>query len=514
MNDLELAIHRHRLEGIAGEMGQVLKRTAFSPNIREREDLSCAITDPEGNLVAQAAHIPVHLGAVPEIMDDLLSEVNPEPGRGYLTNDPYCGGTHLPDITYARPCYRDGELVGWVVNRAHHTDVGGDVAGSMALSTHIDQEGVRIRPRPVSEHGTLLPDSVRDLLEATRTPEMRRTDLEAQVAAAERGAQRLRAWSRSVEPNASVVFNDLRQYGRRFMSRLISEFGHGTTTAELEMDGDGCGREFLPLRVTVHVEDEHLELDFRDNSDQVTGNINCPRSVTVSACFYVLRCLVEDDVPVNQGILDPVTVRTRAGTVLEAEPPAPVAAGNVETSQQIVDLLFRAFGELLPGRIPAASQGTMNNVTFGWTAPGGEGTYYETLGGGAGGGPEHPGVSCRQVHMTNTRNTPIEDFERSAPLLVTRLQRRTGSGGDGERRGGDGLIKRWRSRSTVQTGLITERRRTRPYGLQGGEPGQAGENRLRRSDEDDFRVLPGKTTLTLEDGDELELRTPGGGGHG
>lgn len=514
MNTMDRAIARHRLEGIAGEMGNVLTRTAFSPNIREREDLSCAITDPEGNLVAQAAHIPVHLGAIPEIMNGLLEEVSPEPDVGYLTNDPFTGGTHLPDITYVLPWYREGSLAGWVVNRAHHADVGGEAAGSMAQSTTIHEEGLRIEPREIWIDGTLQRDRIGDLLAQSRSPKTRLRDLEAQAAAAQRGIRRLDSWASSSGLVPCEVFNQLREYGARYLRSVLEGAPNGEFQAMVTMDDDGQENTDIRLSLTGEFKHQSLRLDYRETEDQVAGNINCPRSVTVSASLYVLRCLLDGDVPVNQGLLDPVEIKTRKGSLLDAQYPAAVAAGNVETSQQIVDLLYKGLGEVLPERIPAASQGTMNNVTLGWTEDGEERSYYETLGGGAGAGPDGPGLATRQTHMTNTRNTPIEEFERQTPMLVTRLQVRDGSGGAGLHAGGEGLVKRWRTREAVELGLVTERRRTRPYGLHGGEPGEAGNNRLRPTNNHSWKSLPSKVVVELEPGDEVEVQTPGGGGWG
>lgn len=510
MDRVGLQVHRHRLEGIAEEMGNVLQRTAFSPNIKERRDFSCALTDAKGRLLAQAAHIPVHLGAISTTVRAFLEEVDVNPRFGYLLNDPYRGGTHLPDLSYIEPWTLDGRVRGYVINRAHHTDIGGSEAGSMAVSRHIDREGFRTGPRSVVRGGRLLRQKVADLLEISRTPEERITDLEAQVAAARRGCRRLTEWSGELDSPPEEVYRGLREYSRRFTRRVLESWPNRTVRARDRMDDDGVTDSPVPLRVTLTLDDGAMTVDYRRVADQVDGNINCPRAVTTSATYYVLQCLLEEDIPVNEGIFEPVEILTRPGSLLEVEHPGGVAGGNVETSQRVVDLLLKAFAEVLPGAIPAASQGTMNNVTFGCRVDGEHRSYYETLGGGSGGHPNGPGLSARQVHMTNTQNTPIEEFERSFPLRVEELSVRSGSGGDGENPGGDGLCKTWRALAPVQVSLLTDRRRTVPYGLHGGEPGEPGVNRLLTGEGP--RELSPKTTLNLQTGEALHLETPGGGG--
>lgn len=511
MKEVEQQVQRYRLEGIAEEMGDVLQRTAFSPNIKERRDFSCAICDAEGRLVAQAAHIPVHLGAVPATMAAFLDCVDPDPETGYLLNDPYAGGTHLPDLSYVEPVPLLGNDVGaYVINRAHHTDVGGEEAGSMTPTRHIDEEGFRTGPRAVTYDGELRRDAIEDLLAVSRTPEQRVTDLEAQVAAARRGRTRLDDWYDELGPPYREVFEEIMDYARRFCLDFVETLPDGTARARDVLDDDGFDHEGIPLVVRLSVDGDRMAVDFTGSADQVEGNLNCPRAVTTSAIYYVLRCFLGEEVPVNHGVFDPVTVRTRSGSLLEVEPPGAVAAGNVETSQRIVDVLFRVFENLKPGMAPAASQGTMNNVTFGATVEGEHRSYYETLGGGAGGGPGHAGVSGRQVHMTNTQNTPVEEFERRFPLRIEELKLREGSGGEGRHPGGDGLVKSWEALEPVTVSLLTERRLRTPYGLRGGD-GSKGENSVRKSHGRD-RKLPGKTTLTLESGEVLTLKTPGGGG--
>ncbi|MFB6345726.1 MAG: hydantoinase B/oxoprolinase family protein [bacterium] len=511
MDKIDLQVSRHRLEGIADEMGEVLQRTAFSPNIKERRDFSCAITDADGELIAQAAHIPVHLGAIPSTMRAFLDEVRVENDRGYLLNDPYQGGTHLPDLSYIVPWVRKDTIRGFVINRAHHTDIGGTTAGSMSVETHIDDEGFRTGPRSISHAHQLNTDAVTDLLQASRTPDQRITDLEAQLTAARRSVERLNEWLGTIDSTPRSVFERLKSYSSQFMRERLKELPDGEFSGQDYMDGDGISQLDIPICVTIGIDGSHMTIDYSDTADQVDGNINCPRAVTVSATFYVLRCLLGSDIPVNQGVLEPVTVETRSGSLLEVEYPGAVAAGNVETSQRVVDVLFQAFTEAVPEEIPAGSQGTMNNVSFGLGKDRDVGgmSYYETLGGGAGAGPENDGLSCRQTHMTNTQNTPIEEFESRWPLVVTILRRRNGSGGRGHHNGGDGLVKAWKALEPVLVSLLTERRRRGPYGLR-AEDGKAGNNLiLTEASEDE---LDGKTAVELNEGDTLRIETPGGGG--
>lgn len=509
MNSVDLQIQRYRLSGIAEEMGDVLQRTAFSPNIKERRDFSCAICDPAGRLVAQAAHIPVHLGAVPATMEAFLDAVDVDETATYLLNDPYAGGTHLPDLSLIQPVVLDGEIELFLINRAHHTDIGGDEAGSMTSVDHIDREGFRTGPRRVGRDGELDFARVDDLMEVTRTPDQRRTDLEAQQAALQRGRERLGEWHRNLDWTITEIVDELLKYSRTFTENYVAELPDGSVQVRDVLDDDGFGNEDIPIRCELSVEDESLMVDFTETADQVRGNVNCPRAVTLSATYYVVRGLLGKDVPVNQGLFDPINLRTRSGSLLEVEYPGAVAAGNVETSQRIVDVLLKGFDGLIPGDVPAASQGTMNNVTFGTSVDGKRRSYYETLGGGAGGGPDHPGISGRQVHMTNTQNTPIEEFERRFPLRVDRLQLREDSGGDGECSGGDGLIKSWTALEPVRVSLLTERRLRSPYGLR-AEDGAPGSNVVQA--EGSIEVLSGKTSLTLESGETLTIESPGGGG--
>jgi N-methylhydantoinase B len=509
-DEITLEVHRHRLEGIAEEMGTVLQRAAFSPNIKERRDFSCALTDAKGRLVTQAAHIPVHLGAIPIIMETVRETNTPEKGEGILLNDPYAGGTHLPDLTFLMPWYGDGTLLGYVINRAHHTDIGGQKAGSMAVGEHIDEEGFRTGPRTIVRNGELDRSSIEDLLEMTREPDRRITDLEAQVAAARRGLDRLTDWRESLDESPGEIFQGLINYTGEYTANLFKSMPEGQYHGKDLIDSDGRGTNDVKIEATVSVEEDRLTVDFRDSADQVKGNINCPRAVTHSATYYVFQCLLADHVPINQGVLDRVEVRTRSGSLLDAEYPAAVAGGNVETSQRIVDVLLSSLADVFPDQIPAHGQGTMNNLTLGWETEEGTRTYYETLGGGAGGGPDHPGLSARQVHMTNTLNTPIEEFERQLPVLVEYLRIREDSGGDGEQSGGDGLIKQWRALQKLDVSFLTERRIHSPKGLRGAGNGEAGKN-IKRVD-DTKETLPAKTSLTLSQGEALRFETPGGGG--
>lgn len=514
MDEFALEVHRHRLEGIAREMGIVLQRTAFSPNIKERRDFSCAVTDSEGRLVSQAAHIPVHLGAIPEIMNSFLEAVpDPKPGHGYLMNDPYQGGTHLPDITMILPWFEEDEVKGFLLNRAHHTDIGGARSGSMAPQEHIDAEGFRTGPRNILRNGSLDRSAVDDLLELSRTSEQRITDLEAQVASAHRGRERMHEWYRGIKTDPLEIFEGLIDYTETYTRQLIAELPNDHYRGEDFMDGDGLGATKIPIRVELTVSNQTITFDFSQSTDQVKGNINAPRAVTASATYYVLQCLLPSTVPVNEGVLRPVKIRTRSGSILDAEYPAPVAGGNVETSQRVVDILLEAFSGAMPDKIPADSQGTMNNCTIGWEDDDGINTYYETLGGGAGGGPEHAGLSGRQVHMTNTRNTPIEDFERTFPLIVERLRLRKDSGGEGKHSGGNGIVKQWGALREVEIGLLAERRAHSPSGRDGGTAGEPGVQWKIRED-GTVEEVEGKSVFNLKPGESFRLETPGGGGWG
>jgi N-methylhydantoinase B/oxoprolinase/acetone carboxylase alpha subunit len=495
-----------RLTGIAEEMGAVLRRAAFSPNIKERADCSAALFTPGGELLVQAEHIPVHLGSMPASVAAAIDAFGGDldPGDQVVLNDPFAGGTHLNDITLVAPCVVDGELVGWAANRAHHADVGGAAPGSIpADATEIQQEGLRIPP-------TRLDDSVRRLLLAnSRTPTERIGDLDAQVGANVVGVERVVAMAGAVAPLAEVV-----DYGERRMRAALAELPDGTWRAEDVLDSTGAAPDQQrPAHVTVAVtvSGDGVAFDFTGSDPQARGNVNAVEAVTVSAVSYALRAAVDPSIPANGGALRPVRVVAPAGTIVAARPPAAVGAGNVEVSQRVADVCLRALAGPCRDRVPAAGQGTMNNLLIG-----GDGwVYYETVAGGQGGRPRSPGMSGVHTGMTNTRNTPIEALERTFPVRVLRYRLRRRSGGAGRQAGGEGIERDLQVLEACTVSLITERRATRPWGLFGGEPGAPGENwLLPGGDESRAERLPDKCTVRLRAGDVVRMLTPGGGGWG
>ncbi len=511
-------IMKHRIVSIAEEMGVRLQRAAFSPNIKERRDFSCAIFDAKGNLVAQAEHIPVHLGAMPLSVKACMQSLRFEPGDVALVNDPYVGGTHLPDITMVSPLFReeeDSQLLGFVANRAHHADIGGMSAGSMPLAQEIFQEGLIIPPVKCVVKGEKNTNVWDLILANVRTPRERLGDLQAQVAANHLGITRMMALVRG--SGVQTFLEDLHallSYSERMTRRLIQTLPDGEYRFEDALDNDGFSQEPITIRVTIHIDDEEVTVDFTGTDPQGVGSINAVYPVTLSAVAYVFRCVLGLDIPANSGCLQPIKLVAPLGTVVNAEKPAAVAAGNVETSQRIVDVLFGALAQACPDRIPAASQGTMNNLTIGgWDKRRNKPfTYYETIGGGMGAGPGLEGVSGRHSHMTNTLNTPIEALEYVYPFRISRYGLREKSGGSGKWEGGSGLVRTYHFLQSAEVTLLSDRRRTRPYGLNGGHPGQPGIDYLVKNREK--KGLPGKCTFSVEEGEELSVETPGGGGYG
>jgi len=500
---LDLAVWHHRFAEVAEEIGAALGASALSPNIKERRDYSAAVFDAAGDLVAQAAHIPVHLGAAPLGVQAVLKKVRLSPGDHAIANDPFEGGTHLPDISIVTPVYLPGEDSPrfYVATRAHHADVGGETPGSMPLSTHIDQEGVRISP-------TLLTDDVRaELLGRARGAAERAADLGAQIAANEVGAARLRALAR--DPACVDRMAALRRYAASRMRAVLSTIPSGVHRFVDVLDDDGAGTRDVRIAVAIERRGDEVLVDFTGSAPQVPGCLNATEAITVSAVLYVLRCLAPADLPTNAGCMDPIRVVLPERSVVNAAAPAAVAGGNVETSQRIVDVLLGALAGALPDRIPAASQGTMNNVAFG----GADWAYYETIGGGAGAAPGAAGLSGVHTHMTNTRNTPIEALSREMPVDVVAYRLRRGSGGAGRFPGGEGIVRRYRFRRAATLTILSERRVHAPWGLAGGGPGATGMNLLRRAGGPQ-EELPGKCVLEVGVGDEVEIQTPGGGGFG
>ena len=502
----ELQILISRLTGVAEEMGAVLRRAAFSPNIKERADCSAALFTADGELLVQAEHIPVHLGSMPASVAAAIEAFGGSlaPGDQIVLNDPFAGGTHLNDLTLVAPCFIDGRLVGWAANRAHHADVGGMAPGSIpADATEIYQEGLRIPP-------VLLTQAVEDILGAnSRTPDERRGDLDAQRGANVVGVERLAALAATGAP-----FDEVTAYGERRMRAALAEVPDGRWTFADVIDS--CGPrtdQQRPARiaVTLTVAGETATFDFTGTDPQRPGNVNAVEAVTVSAVAFALRSATDPTIPANGGALRPVTVVAPPGTLVAARPPAAVGAGNVEVSQRVADVCLGALALARPGRMGAASQGTMNNTLIGGTGW----VYYETVGGGQGGRPGRMGMSGIHTNMTNTSNTPIEALERAFPMRVRRYRLRRGSGGAGEHPGGEGIERDLEMLEDVTVSLITERRTSRPWGIEGGGPGATGENWLvPGGDESRAERLPDKCTLSLRAGDIVRLLTPGGGGWG
>jgi N-methylhydantoinase B len=531
---IRLEIFKHLFASVAEEMGVTLQRTAYSPNIKERLDYSCALFTSDGRLLAQAAHIPVHLGAMPASVRAALQRCAPfAPGDLVILNDPYLGGTHLPDITLVSPVFLPSRILPasqspitnyqlpssspphfFVASRAHHADVGGMSPGSMPLSTEIYQEGLIIPPLKLVEAGRRN-EAVWDLiLNNVRTPGERQGDLAAQMAAHAIGARRVGEIVAGYGLAQTQEYGEaLIAYTERIMRALIASLPPGRYAFTDYLEG-ADGNDW-PVCVAVTVSGDTLAADFSGTAPAVAGNLNAVPAIVESAAAYVLRCLAGADAPMNAGAFAPLTVRVPAGSLLDARRPHAVAAGNVETSQRIVDVLFGALAQARPGAVPAASQGTMNNLTFGGRQPGSGQpfAYYETMGGGVGAGPQAvTAASGVHAHMSNTRNTPVEALEHALPVRVERYALRRGSGGGGRHRGGDGLRRDLRFLVAVTVTVLSERRRRAPWGLAGGQPGTPGRNLLLRGEAE--QEMPGKFTLELQPGDGLSIQTPGGGGWG
>ena len=505
-----LEIMRNQFEGVAEEMGQVLITSSYSPNIKERRDCSTALFDAEGRLVAQAEHIPVHLGAMPEAVDTVL-DYDPEPGDVFVLNDPFEGGTHLPDVTMVSPVTVGDEILGYAVSRAHHADVGGMTPGSMpAGAQEIYQEGIRLPPVRLVKRGEVNDDVMSLLLANVRNPGERRADIRAQIAANERAEERLgdlveeHGRERVVSAFDAVVL-----YSRDRLLAELADLPNGTYSAHDVMEGDGISDDEIPIEVSVTVGDEEIEVDFSGTAPQVPGNVNAPLAVAKSAVYFVIRCVTDPEIPPNEGCYDPVSVSVPEGSLLNPRPPAAVVGGNVETSQRVTDVVFSALAEAAPDRVPAQGQGTMNNLTIGSRGGGDDGfTYYETIAGGFGGRPTKDGMDGVQVGMTNTLNTPVESLEAEYPLFVERYGLRENSGGHGQFRGGLGVVRSASVETDATVSLLTERRRVAPHGIDGGEDGRCGRNEI------DGERVPAKTTRDVESGTTITVFTPGGGGHG
>lgn len=515
LNPFELEIFQNILSSIAEEMGMVLVRAAFSPNIKERRDLSCAIFQSNGEMIAQAAHIPVHLGSMSFAVRAVLDEPDIKEGDIFILNDPFRGGTHLPDVTCISPIFMGDKVEFFVASRAHHADIGGMTPGSMPLSTSIHEEGIIIPPSKLYNKGRLNKPLFKAILSSTRDPEEREGDFKAQIGALELGEKRLKAVVEkySLEKIKEAGF-ELLDYSERIMRDVIRQIPEGVYEFEDYLDDDGVGTREIPIRATITISRREARVDFRGSSSQVKGCLNAPLSVTTAAVLYVFQCLAPSGMPLNSGPLRAIEVLAEKGSILDAQFPAAVAAGNVETSQRIVDVVFGALASAIPDKIQAASAGSMSNITFGGKNPrtGKDFAYYETIAGGMGGRFGKHGVSGVHTHMTNTLNTPVESLERELPVMIDTYSIRRGSGGGGKYRGGDGIVRAYKFLSKATVTLITERRRFTPYGVQGGKPGKRGKNILLRNKK--VKELPSKTTFEARRGDIVKIETPGGGGWG
>ena len=533
---IELEIFKNLYHSIAEEMGAALRRTAFSPNIKERRDYSCALFDGGGEVIAMGDHMPVHLGSMPMSVRAAIDAGPMTPGDVVMLNDPFRGGTHLPDITLVAPVFvwrgrpRPRKARShpdfYVASRAHHADVGGAYPGSMGLCREIYQEGVRIPPVKLMRAGVIDRDVIALILNNVRTPLEREGDLGAQIAACHTGAVRLQEiCSRYGIERATRAAAHLLDYSEEIMRAFLARVPAGEYQAEDFLDGDGISNRPVRIVVKVYIHRRgkrgreclrHLvTIDFTGCDPQVEGSVNAVAAITYSACFYVFRCLLAEDVPATAGLMRPIRVIAPAGTIVNARPPAAVAGGNVETSQRIVDVLLRALAQAVPDRIPAAASGTMNNLTIGGNDPrtGEPFAYYETLAGGMGARPSAPGVSGVHTHMTNSLNTPAEALEYAYPLRVRQYGLRTGSGGDGKYRGGDGVLREIELLTGAEVTLLAERRGRGPYGLNGGSAGAPGKAEVVRND-GSVEALPGKFNVRLQPGERIRIASPGAGGWG
>ena len=557
---IELEIFKNLYHSIAEEMGAALRRTAFSPNIKERRDYSCAVFDADGEVIAMGDHMPVHLGSMPMSVRAAIDAGSMEPGDVVMLNDPFRGGTHLPDITLVAPVYVARVGAGdspaqaarkqsvaatrpdfYVASRAHHADVGGTYPGSMGLCREIYQEGVRIPPVKLMQRGVMNSDVLSMLLNNVRTPEEREGDLGAQIAACHTGAERLReVCLRYGLERARRAAGDLLDYSEELMRAFLQRVPAGEYRAEDFLDGDGISDRPVKIAVTVKVWDRKnvwdrvsdpvarrrraappmVTVDFTGSDPQVEGSVNAVAAITYSACFYVFRCLLAEDVPAAAGLMRPIHVIAPEGTIVNARPPAAVAGGNVETSQRLVDVLLRALAQAIPDRIPAAAAGTMNNLTIGGMHLSAKDqhtaepfAYYETIAGGMGARPGKAGVSGVHTHMTNSLNTPAEALEYAYPLRVRRYSLRPDSGGDGKFRGGDGIVREIEVLTDCEVTLLADRRSRGPWGLSGGSDGAPGKTFITRHD-GSVEPMPAKFSTRLRKGERITIETPGGGGWG
>ena len=508
MNPIELNLFSSRLEAICEQMGEVLRNAAFSPNIRDRLDFSCAIFAANGELSAQAAHIPVHLGSMAFAMSSIISEIDWQQGDQVILNNPFLGGTHLPDVTLIAPVYSNARLVAFVVNRAHHANIGSETPGSMPVSASLHEEGLVISPQHLYRAGELNQSLVNDL--QTRLGGNEATgDFSAQISANRFGVKTLQAL---VDEMGLLAYSNglaaLNEYAARLAAKAINDIPAGIYEFDDFMDDDGQENKAIKISLKLTLSEGEVEADFSGTAGQVKGNINCPLSVAAAGVFYVFRCLMPAQTPACAGAFKAIKVLAPAGCLLNASYPAAVAAGNVETSTRVVDVTLGALARAIPERIPAASHGSMNNVAMGSSAAENPWNYYETIGGGMGAGLHGGGLSAVQTHMTNTLNTPVEVLETRFPLRIQQYAIRKGSGGAGQRNGGNGLIREFEFMQPTQLSVLTERRHFAPWGSGGGNDGKPGINLVNGT------AMGAKFSTSVDAGDILTIKTPGGGAFG
>ena len=511
----ELEIFNNLLGTIAEEMGSVLVRAGFSPNIKERRDLSCAIFNSDGEMIAQAAHIPIHLGSMSFAARSVATE-NLAPGDVFILNDPFRGGTHLPDVTCVAPVFVDGKPEFLLASRAHHADIGGATPGSMPLSTTIHEEGIIIPPTRIREGGELKETLLQEIILSTRDHEEREGDLRAQIASLDTGERRMQEL---LEKYSLLKINNaasgLLDYGERLMRSAIGKIPDGDYVFTDYLEDDGAGTQDIPIKAKINVSGDTAVVDFRGSSKKIRGCLNAPLSVTTSAVLYCFQCLSGENTPLNSGTLRPIEIKVDEDSILNARYPSAVVGGNVETSQRIVDVVFGALAQAIPDTIQAASAGTMSNLAFGSpedTPSDSSYAYYETIAGGMGGRSGADGANAVHTHMTNTLNTPVEAIERELPVMVESYSIKKGSGGAGRFPGGDGITRQYRFLEDSHVSLITERRERRPWGVQGGEDGGSGQNTLVSDGEE--KKLPAKCSIAVKAGEAVRIETPGGGGWG
>lgn len=521
MNVIELSLFANRLAAVCDEMGAILQRAAFSPNIRDRLDFSCAVFDANGDLCAQAAHIPVHLGSMAYAMKGIISRFDWQPDDMVIVNDPYLGGTHLPDVTFISPVINNGNLLAFVANRAHHADIGAESPGSMPISSSLDEEGLIIPPSYISRQGTIQDKMMDTLLKATRQPQTVQGDVAAQMSANRIGCQRVQVMIEETQeiddkqaPTSEAVFtsalDELNDYGERLAQPIYQQIPDGEYCFTDYMDDDGQGQKRIPIKACVTVTENQIHVDFAGTSKQVAGNINCPLSVAAAAVYYVFRCLLPDYTPACAGTFRAITLTAPESSLVNATRPAAVAAGNVETSTRIVDVIIGALLQAIPEQLAAASHGSMNNVAMGFAGDSNQDAwdYYETIGGGMGASAKTDGISGVQTHMTNTLNTPVEVLETNYPLRIKQYTLRKDSGGTGKYMGGNGIIREYEFTHAASVTLLTERRHLAPWGVKNGGKAQVGYNSLNNES------LEAKVSIQVVKGDCLKIETPGGGGWG